>query len=65
MLCWKNRPIRELSERELRSALSESVTLILKDSDTDESHNVFLAFVAGTFVGLFAAGIGMSLTLLI
>ena len=59
MLCWKNKPVDELSELELREALSESMTLILNTSAVDNNSGFVAAFLFGVFLGLFLACAGI------
>ena len=64
MLYWKNKPIDELSNNELRTALSESVKLMLDKDELAAKDNSVSAFVVGSFAGMLIAGavIAASLT---
>lgn len=64
MVRWKNRPIEELSNSELKTALSEMVTLQLSGKSAPESMIVD-GYWLGLLTGLFAALIGFAAATLI
>lgn len=50
MIHWKNKPITELSETELKVALGQSVTALLNSSPSrNTTDGVWIAFLAGFF----------------
>ena len=49
MIQWKNKPIDNLSKKDLQTALAESVTHMMQGSVAQSSDTVAFAFIFGVF----------------
>ena len=49
MIQWKNRPIDNLSKKDLQAALAESVTHMMRGNVVQSSDTVAFAFIFGAF----------------
>lgn len=49
MIQWKNKPIDNLSKKDLQAALAESVTHMMRGSVAQSSDSVAFAFIFGVF----------------
>ena len=59
MINWKNKPIGQLSEAELRQALKESVGLVLEDKSTTDVNEWLHTFSFGVAAGVITTLVGL------
>ncbi len=57
MLYWKRKPIDQLSEDELRSAIRELVPMVMERNPSNNVSDIFSAFTIGTFTGIAASAL--------
>ncbi len=65
MLRWKNIPINELSEQQLRAALIDAVSLNINSQNACRVDTTFQIYLGGILTGGFIAGAGILLSTLI
>ena len=63
MLKWRNKPIDELDEEELRLALGEAVHISLSDKNAIHNNDIVYSFATGIVLGTVVSIIGTLLAI--